>query len=183
MDHEVERTHPHPHQEHHEDEASVKTLLSWNAPGRPFKRKGREFYAAVAALVLLISIVLFLFHEYVLMLTVFALTFLSLALSSIPPRDFHYKITNHGVKIEDTFFIWQELYDFYFKKMNGMDVLIVRTESLVPGELHFCLGEITKNHLKEILGRYLPYREVVKSTFMEKSGDWLARNFPLERES
>ena len=97
MSESVHHTH---HTVSHDD--SIRTLLSWNAPGRPYSKKGREFYASVFLLVLLISIILFLFHEYVLMLTVFALAFLSLALASVPPRNFHYRISTQGVKIEES---------------------------------------------------------------------------------
>ena len=176
--------HP-PHHEHEdtEHENGVRTLLSWSAPGRPYSKRGREFYAGVALLVLLISIILFLFHEYLLMLTVFALTFLSLALSSVAPRNFHYRISNQGVKIEDSFFLWKELYDFYFKRISGMDVLIIRTEALIPGELQICLGDLTRDHVRHVMVGYLPYREVVRKTFVESSGDWLAKNFPLEKKA
>jgi len=161
---------------------SVRTLLSWSAPGRPYAKRGREFYASVVLLVLLISIILFLFHEYVLIVTVFALTFLSLALSSVPPRNFHYRVSTQGIQVEDNFFLWKELYDFYFKRIAGMDVLVIRTEAYIPGELQVCLGDVTREHIKQVLVTYLPYREFVKKTFTESSGDWLARNFPLEKK-
>lgn len=176
----VHHTHHTSDHRHHED--SVRTLLSWTAPGRPYSKKGREFYASVFLLVILISIILFLFHEYVLMLTVFALTFLALALASVPPRDFHYRISNQGVRFEDSFFLWKEMYDFYFKRVSGMDVLVIRTEAYIPGEIQMCLGDLGREHVKQVLVKYLPYREYVKRTFVESSGDWLARNFPLERK-
>lgn len=159
----------------------VKTLLSWSAPGRPFKKKGREFYVAVILITILIEIILFLFSQYELMLAVFSLTFLSLVLASIPPRDFHYRISNQGITIEDHFYLWEELYDFYFKKIDGADVLFVRTQTFIPGELKIPLGSLDLNHIKKILLHFLPYREVVGATFIEKSADWLSRVLPLEK--
>jgi len=172
---------------HHEshDRAShdfdVRTHLSWSAPGRPFTKKGRQFYLSVILILLLFEVILFLFSQYELMLVLVALTFLSLVLSSVPPHNFHYKITTEGIKVEDYFYIWSELYDFYFKRIDNMEALIVRTESLLPGELKISLGDITRDHVRKILVRYLPYREYVHPTFMEKSADWLSHNFPLEK--
>ena len=160
----------------------MKTLLSWTAPGRPFRKKGREYYASIVLIVILVDIVLFMFGQYSLMLVVIALAFLSIALSTIPPRDFHYKISNHGLKVEDHFYIWEELYDFYFKRIEGEDIVVVGTRALIPGELKITLGSISREHIKNILARYLPYREYVRPTFVERSGDWLARNFPLEKK-
>ncbi len=161
--------------------ADVKTLLSWSAPGRPFKQKKKEYYLNGLLIAFLIEVILFLFQQYLFMFVVGALYFLSIALASIPPRNFHYRISNQGIKVEDHFFIWDELYDFYFKKIEGTDVLIVRTKPLLPGEIQIPLGELHPYHVRRVVVNFLPYREVVKETFMERSADWLSRNFPLER--
>ena len=159
----------------------VKTFISWSAPGRPFRPKGREFYISSLLVVFLIEVILFIFTEYLLMLVVVALYFLAIALATVPPQNFHYRISNQGIKVEDHFYIWEELYDFYFKRIEGSHILIVRTHLLLPGELKISLSEIPVDHVRRVLVNYLPYREVVRQTFMEKSGDWLAKNFPLER--
>lgn len=165
-------------QEHYSD---VKTLISWTAPGRPFRKKGKDFYISSLLVVFLISVILFIFSQYLLMFVVGALYFLALSLASVPPKNFHYRISNQGIKVEDHFYIWDELYDFYFKRIDNTDVLIVRTHVFLPGELRISLGEISIDHARKILVEYLPYREVVKATFQEQAADWLARNFPLER--
>lgn len=159
----------------------VKTLLSWTAPGRPFRKRGRQYYLTTLLIMLLIEIILFLFAQYTLMFLVVSLVFVAFALSLVPPKNFHYRISTEGITIEDHFFLWQELYDFYFRKQYGIDVLHIRTHSLLPGELTITLGDLHKSHIKSALLPFLPYREVIKKTFMEKSGDWLARNFPLEK--
>src|SRR5438034_1006374 len=92
---------------------SVRTLLSWHAPGRPFRKRGKEFYLSTLLITILIEIILFLFSEYLLMLVIISLVFLAFVLVSVPPRDFRYRISTEGVTIEDHFFLWDELYDFY----------------------------------------------------------------------
>lgn len=158
----------------------VRTFLAWSAPGRPFSKKGRQFYATTILLMMLVEIILFLFSQYQLMVVVAALVFLSIVLYTIPPKDFHYKITSEGIRVEDHFYIWSELYDFYFKKVDGLNTLVVRTEVMIPGELKISLGSISQEHVRRILVNFLPYREYVKPTFVEKSADWLAKSFPLE---
>lgn len=167
-----------PREHHYQD---VKTLLSWSAPGRPYRKKGKEFFLSGLLIVFLIEVILFIFSEYLLMFVVGALYFFAVALAITPPHNFHYKISTQGVKVEDHFFIWEELYDFYFKRVDGVEVLIVRTQAFLPGELRITLGDVHAEHIRKILVGYLPYREVMRPTFMEKSGDWLAKNFPLER--
>ena len=129
---------------------------------------------------LLVEVILFLFSLYLLMLVVASLVFVAFALATVPPMNFHYRISTEGITIEDHFSLWQELYDFYFRRIEGIEVLHIRTHSLIPGELTLTLGDIDKEHVKRVLLPYLPYREIIKPTFMEKSGDWLSKNFPLD---
>lgn len=159
----------------------VKTFYEWDAPGRPFRKRGKEYYLSSLLIMLLIEIILFLFSQYLLMLVVLSLTFVSFALVSVPPRDFHYKISTEGITVEDHFFLWQELYDFYFRKRDHIDVVYIRTHAFIPGELSLSLNAVDKEPVKRTLLQFLPYREVIRKTFVEKSGDWLASNFPLEK--
>jgi hypothetical protein len=166
---------------HHQN--TIETLLEWTAPGRPFRKRGKQYYLTGLLIALLVEIILFLFSQYMLMLVVASILFVAFALATVPPSDFKYRISTEGITVEDHFFLWQELYDFYFKKREGIEVVHVRTHSLIPGELTLTLGTVDREHIKSTLLHYLPYREVIRSTFMEKSGDWLARNFPLEKET
>ena len=174
------------HSQHHEDRKinpyAVKTLLAWKAPGRPYKKRTKSYFTSLLLLALLVEIILFLFSQYALMAVVGSLVFLALALALTPPGDFNYRISTEGIMVEDHFFLWDELYDFYFKRRNGMDILHIRTYAMVPGELTLTLGELTAEHVRQALLPYLPYREYVKPTMMEKSADWLSKNFPLEKE-
>lgn len=159
----------------------VKTYLSWNAPGRPYKRRTKEYFINSFLITMAVEIILFLFSQYLLMLVVFSLAFLAFALAAVPPHMFYYKISSEGIRVEDHYFIWDELYDFYFMKRQGADVLHVRTRAYLPGELTIVLGDVPITQVKNVLLPFLPYREYVEPTFMEKAGDWLEKNFPLER--
>ena len=159
----------------------VKTLLSWTSPGRPFRKRSKQYYLTSILIMFLVEVILFLFSQYMLMVVVLSLVFVAFALATVPPRNFVYRISTEGITIEDHFFLWVELYDFYFKKREGIEVLHIRTHAFIPGELTITLGNISKDHVKSVLLPYLPYREVIRPTFMEKSGDWLSRNFPLEK--
>lgn len=163
---------------HYED---VKTLISWSAPGRPYRKKSKAFYLNGLLIVFLVEVILFIFSEYLLMFVVLTLYFFSAAIASVPPQNFHYRISTQGIKVEDHFYIWDELYDFYHKKIDGMDVLVVRARNLIPGELKISLGDVPFDHVRRVMINYIPYREVVRPTFIEKGGEWLAKNFPLER--
>ncbi len=180
----AQKKHPKHEDEKHQnsiDQHDVVNFIEWHAPGRPFKEHSKEYFVNSFLIMVAIEIILFLFGQYLLMLVVFSLVFLSFAMAIVPPHDFYYKITSEGIRIEDYFFIWDELYDFFFIKHHGKDVLYLRTKDYYPGELKVTLGDIPSDLIKTILIPYLPYREYVKPTFMEKSGEWLSKNFPLEK--
>ena len=76
------------------------------------------------------------------MVVVLSLVFVGFVLSSVPPKDFRYRISSEGIMIEDGFFIWHELYDFYFKERDGVKTLHFGTDALLPGELIVTLGDM-----------------------------------------
>jgi len=158
------------------------TIFEWNSSGRPFKKRGRQFYLTSLLIMLLVEVILFLFSQYILMFVVMSLVFVSFAMEYIPPREFHYRISSEGIQIENGFFLWKELYDFYFKKRGDMETLHIRTESYFPGELIITFRHEDKEKIKKALLHFLDFREYVESTFVEKAGDWLSRNFPLENK-
>ena len=170
------------HHVQHTQENDVITFLEWVAPGRPFKHRTKQYYLTALLIMLLVEIILFLFSEYLLMFVVFALVFVSFALASVPPKDFKYRISSQGVQIEDRFFIWQELYDFYFYQKEDYETLHIRTKDYLPGELIITLGNESKDTVKNALLPYLPFREFVKQTFVDRAAGWLSKNFPLENK-
>ena len=164
-------------------EHEVKTLLSWTAPGRPFQRRSKQYFVSVLMITLLVEIIVFLFGEYLLMLVILSLAFVSCAIAFVPPHDSHYKITTQGIRMQDHFYLWQELYDFYFRKHHDQDILVIRTRVFFPGELSVVLQDIHTDQVKSVLLPFLPFREVIQETMMEKSGNWLSKTFPLEKRS
>lgn len=164
-----------------EDFNEIKTFLSWSAPGRPFKKRTKNYYAMSLLISFLLVVMALLAHELMLALVILSFLFVAMALNTVPPKNFHYKITTGGITIEDHFFLWQELYDFYFKKrFDSIEILHIRTRALLPGEITLTVGHVNKEHIKSILTNYLPYREIITPTFVDKSATWLTTNFPLE---
>ena len=164
-----------------ESDPNIITLLSWHAPGRPFKHHTKEYFINCTLIMGAVEIILFLFSQYLLMIVIFSLVFLAFALAIVPPRTFFYKVSTEGILIEDHYFIWDELYDFYFLPQNGVDVLHIGTRAYFPGELLLTLGDVPEQDIKDILIHYLPFREYVKPAFVDRAGNWLQHNFPLEK--
>ncbi len=155
-------------------------IFEWKSPGRPFRKRAKQYFLTALLMMLLVEIILFLFSEYLLMAVVLALVFVAFALSSVPPKEFYYKMSNEGIQIEDAFFLWKELYDFYFIKKDNVETIRIRTEAYLPGELTITFNPEDREKIQKFLVEYLSFREYVKPSFTDKAGDWLSKNFPLE---
>src|SRR3989344_9190712 len=154
-------------------ENDVQTYFEWVSAGRPFKKRTKQYYLTAILIALLVEVILFLFSQYLLMIVVLSLLFVAFVLSSVPPKEFRYRISSEGIMIEDRFFLWQELYDFYFREREGVETLHVRTQAYIPGELIITFKNEDREKIKKALLPFLPFREYVKPTFMDKAGDWL----------
>ena len=95
----------------------VRTLLSWHAPDRIFHKRGREYYVNVILIILIIEVSLFLFHQFTLMILIVTLGFVVFALAVMPPNTIRYRISNQGIMLDETFFLWRELLIFILLNM------------------------------------------------------------------
>ncbi|MBI4036555.1 hypothetical protein HY386_01595 [Candidatus Daviesbacteria bacterium] len=162
----------------------VKTLLSWQAPARPFRKKERSYYTTIAILVILLILIALLAREFLLIGVLLALTFVSYVLAFIPPEDVTYKISTQGVTIGDHFYFWHELDSFWFKEKEGFRVLYIQTLLRFPGQLMLVLGlpaggQDTEEVKKEV-ARFLPFHEIPRTTLLDRWAEGLAKHFPLE---
>jgi hypothetical protein len=158
----------------------VKTLLTWIAPSRPFRKKDRSFYTAIITMIVLISLIALLAGQVMLIGVLLAFLFLIYALNFVPPEDVTYKISTQGVTISDHFYHWQELDSFWFTEKDKYKLLHILTRIRFPGVLIMVLGEADQEEVKRLAARYLPYHEIAPKSLMDKWADGLQKHFPLE---
>lgn len=158
----------------------VKTLLTWDAVSRPFRKKDRSYYTVSATIVILLCLILLLAREFLLISVLLALTFVAYVLAFVPPHPVKYRISTQGIIIGEDFYFWHFLDSFWFKEKEGHKILIIQTRLRFPGQLMLVLGEHDEEKVKKIVARFLPYIEVPYKSWMEKWSDSLQKNFPLE---
>lgn len=158
----------------------VRTLMSWKAPSRPYRKKERSYYTTVALLIVLVSMIAFFWGERLLIGALLALGFLVYVLNFTPPQDIEYKISTQGITIGDHFYHWEELDSFWFSKKEGQNILNVLTKFRFPGLLMLVMGETPEEELKTVTARYLPFHEIAPKSTLEKWSESLQKHFPLE---
>ena len=158
----------------------VKTLLSWEAPARPFRKKDRSFYTTIAIIVILLILILLLAREFLLIGVLLALTFVTYVLAFVPPGHVKYRISTQGITIGEDFYFWHFLDSFWFKEKDGSKVLHIQTRLRFPAQLMLILDSNNEEQLKKIIARFLPFVEVPYKSWMEKWSEGLQKHFPLE---
>lgn len=159
----------------------IKTLLSWEAPARPFRKKDRSYYTTIAILLILVVLIVFLWlKDFLLIGVLLALGFVSYVLAFVPPHHIKYRISTQGITVGEDFYFWHFLDAFWFKEKEGSKVLHIQTRLRFPAQLMLVLADQDEEKVKKTVARFLPYVEVPYKSWMEKWSEGLQKHFPLE---
>lgn len=158
----------------------IKTLLSWEAPSRPFRKKDRSYYTTIAILVILLVLIAFLASEFLLIGVLLSFAFVAYVLAFVPPHNVSYRISTQGITIGEDFYFWHFLDAFWFKEKEKQKVLHIQTRLRFPAQLMLVLGNEDEEKIKKTIARFLPYVEIPYKSWMEKWSESLQKHFPLE---
>lgn len=158
----------------------LKTLLSWEAPARPYRKKERSYYTTIAILVALLILIALLAQEFLLIGALLALTFVTYVLAFVPPNNVIYKISTQGITIGDHFYFWHDLESFWFKEKEGQKVLFIQTHLHFPGQLMLVLESLDEEEAKKEVAHFLPFHEIPQTSLLDRWSEGLQKHFPLE---
>ncbi|MCL4366731.1 hypothetical protein M1563_01015 [Patescibacteria group bacterium] len=165
------------------DNDPVRTLLEWKAPSRPYRKKDFSYYRTIAIIVVLLIFISIIAKEFLLIGALLAFSFVTYVLGFVPPEDIEFKISTQGVTIGDTFYFWDDLDSFWFSEKEGKAILNVLTRLRFPAQLMILIGQLTKDEVRNIVARYLPYQEIAPKSLVDTWAESLQRHFPLEKTS
>ncbi len=133
---------------------TLKTLLAWTASERPFRRRDREYFTTMGAIVFLLAVILIFLQEWLLIAVIAALMFVAYIMATIEPRKVNHQLTNRGIITGGKNYNWEDLSRFWFEEKGS----------------------------QKILSRYLLLEEPEK-TWIDNASEWLSRRVPLETSS
>ncbi len=151
-------------------------LYVGHEPARPFKRRSREYWVTVFSIAALLAFILFLAEGVMPVILIIALMFLYYVLSTVPPEQIEYRITNKGVKIADKTTLWSQLTRFWFNQRMDSELLVFGSLAF-PGRIELVIqrGDIEK--VKAILIKYLP-EEKPEETSVDRAVSWVSKRLP-----
>lgn len=152
--------------------------INWSSPARLFKKRNADFYKTIGAIVFLLTIILVFASEYILVLALLSIFFLVYVLSTVPPENVDHRITNMGIESAGHYYRWEELFEFWFDQQWGENLLVLRP--YMSPRITILLGQTPKQTVREVVSKYIPYREVPDKTWMDNASSWLSKKVPLE---
>ncbi len=156
-------------------------IAEWVAPSRPYKKHSRQFFSSLATIALLIIIILIFANQVIFALVIVALSFMVYLLFTIEPQKIYYAITTYGIRIGEELYFWEELGSFWFEQKYQQDVLLIQVGRF-PHRLSLMIYKEDKPLIKKLLAEVLVFHRP-KPTVYEKWANWLAKTFPLEKET
>ncbi|MCW1949369.1 MAG: hypothetical protein KIH89_002890 [Candidatus Shapirobacteria bacterium] len=158
-----------------------KVLFEWEAPERAYQKKDREFWVTVISILVLVSVILFLIKEFFLIVALISALFLYYALSTVPPENIKYKITNRGVYYGENRYQWDFFDRFWFKKSLSNELVHFETILRFPRQISLVINSEDKDKIKNIVIKRLPMIEE-SPNFTDKLTKKVVSWLPLEKK-
>jgi len=158
---------------------SQETFLSWSSPSRLFKKRDKEYFTNIGAIVFLLIVILVFAREFLLIAAVVSVVFLIYVLSTVPPENVNNKITNLGIESAGHYYRWEELGEFWFEEQWGQVMLIIRP--IYGPRIIVLLGDQDKKRVRELLAEHVPFREKPEKSWVDNASTWITEKIPLEK--
>jgi hypothetical protein len=156
-----------------------KTLFEWVAPERAFQRREKDFWITAVAILVLVAVIFVFIKEFFLIVALGSLLFMFYVLSTVPPADIKYKITNRGIYFGEVVYYWEKLEKFWFKKSLSTEMIHFGTVLKFPRAVSLVIKPSDKEKLRELVLNKLPLVENPPN-FVDKLTGWFAKRLPLE---
>lgn len=160
----------------------TKILFSWKSLSRPFKKRERDFFTTIAAIVFLICVILlFVAGSWPLIAVILAFTFLVYVLNTVPPEEVEHKITNKGLMTGINEYVWSDLTNFFFTERDGQKLVNINTKKRPYKRVMILVDSSLESSIRDLLIKHIEYKEKPEIGFLDKASDWLSKKIPLEK--
>lgn len=159
----------------------TKVLLTWKSPSRPFKKRDKDFFTTIGAIVFLICVILLFIKEWFLIAAIVTLSFLVYVLNTVPPEEVEHKITNKGIVSAQKAYNYEDFKGFLFKESDGFVLLKIESKKGFLNNLILLIKKEDEEKIKNLLAKYLTFKEKEEENFLDKAALWLSKKIPLEK--
>lgn len=161
------------------NELTKEVLLSWKSPSRTFKKRTKEFYTNIGAIVFLLAVILIFASEFMLVVAVLSIVFFVYITSTVPPEEVDHKITNLGIETAGSYYRWDDMIDFWFEEQWGQQKAVVRP--ILGTQIIMLIPNTLQPKLHELMAKFIPFREEPQKSWVDNAATWLSEKVPLEK--
>lgn len=136
-----------------------KILFEWLAPNKVDRKKQRAEVLQILFVVLIITAILVLAQELLLAAVFLAFIFLYMAFDLMPPVQLRSQLTTIGIKIEDKYYYWPNLSQFWFEERQKTLYLYFRCVFPYIQVVKLIIAPADEEKIKNIIGTYLLYKK------------------------
>lgn len=165
----------------HMVEKRKEVLYSWSSPSRLFKKRDKEYFTNVGAIVFLLIVILLFAREFLLIAAVVSVVFLIYVLSTVPPEDVEHAVTSLGIDSAGHFYRWEEFFDFWFEEQWGQALLVLNPK--IGTRVIILLGHADGKKVRELIAQHIPFREAPEKSWVDNAATWLSEKVPLEKQT
>jgi hypothetical protein len=155
------------------------TFLAWTSPSRLFKKRDKEYFTNIAAIVFLLVVILIFAREYMFILAVLSIAFFVYVLSTVPPEEVSHKISNLGIESMGHFYRWEELVEFWFDTQWGQTMIVI--QPIMSPRMIILLGSQKKEDVQALISKHIPFREQPDKSWVDNAAHWITEKIPLEK--
>jgi len=160
-----------------------KVLLSWeSSPKTSPTVLDPRYKKTIVIIGGVIMFLLFLMKEFLLILVVASVFFISHVMAKNPLGDLKYEISTHGVAINGKLYYWDEMVRFFFSGHFGEEYLAIDLKEGMPSRLVIGFKKGEKEKIVAVMNKYLPYLEQEPLTFVDKAYKSVIDKFDLEKK-
>lgn len=157
--------------------------VNWKAPYRlPRTMDSIKSQRSLLIIGIVFMVLFALMREFLIIFMIAGAFLATYALSNTAPEVVTYKITSHGVDIGEDHFYWAELVNFYFDKMQGVELLVISTTRIFPSRIFIHFEGVDRSKLKDAVSNRLTFLEVAPVSFLDKIYDFFASKFGSSKE-
>ena len=156
-----------------------KTLFEWKAPSKIEKKRNSSESAQIILVIVFCLLVLLLLKEFVLAVVFGVFVFLCYVMVASKPTFLSCSVTTLGIKIEERYFFWNDISQFWIEQKGDQFVLYFRSvfPSIQIHRLVLQLGD--EEEIRTKIGTYLLYKKPTQ-TMLEKTLKNIREQLPFD---
>lgn len=159
-----------------------KSLFSWKSLSKSDRPRQRREMLQYVFFAVLVCLIIFFIGEWLLAVVVAVASVILLTNLLTPPTLLNCTVTTIGIKVEETYYYWPQLSQFWFEVRHNESVdehvLYLRNVVGYPQLIRLRFRADEQDDLQKAIGRYLLLKKPQRNRW-EKFVDRLQEKFPL----